>query len=533
MVSCARCSAPARSPAVAIGRARARARSFRAASRRRARFPPIRSSRCRAAVGLGVPRRRGAEPPTRSCSMSRWSWCTGRSSCSLPRPATSCRRGIRSTRQLHDRHDRPVATRGRSPTGVWEAFQALSRLGTAAAAQAVASAPFNDVCSHRRRAAGRQRVAERCGRAPGGHVAHVEGVGRGRRTISYADLGVEQLGAVYEHLLDFVVSTQDPLGARIIATGHRKATGSFYTPRALTESWCVAVWPPWFRDERRRDPGAAGRGSGDGERGVPGVRMPLPGAGLRAGTIEEGTVAAGDLTSRIGPASAGRWRSDACSASTSIRWPAARPALHVAATLAADKPLTFLDHRLRVGHSSIGASLMDVVSRPFPGRARRPRDLPLFPADEFATSMESVIGVRRQIAEGPDDSLEQVRGKERTLAALESENGPLGRWREAADLWCAAWLDEEVGRDRRTFAALLDHVLQRDSAFVAPYPRAPPHARQGCVARRAGVQLGDGVPRGVLRRRRGREDSSGFDVVLGNPPWDVLHETEGRDPGGA
>ena len=34
----------------------------------------------------------------------------------------------------------------------------------------------------------------------------------GRRSISYADLGVEQLGAVYEHLLDFVVSTAGPGG---------------------------------------------------------------------------------------------------------------------------------------------------------------------------------------------------------------------------------------------------------------------------------------------------------------------------------
>src|SRR4030095_16869269 len=41
----------------------------------------------------------------------------------------------------------------------------------------------------------------------------------GRERISYGDLGVEQLGGVYERLLDV----------------DRKTTGSFYTPRSLTE----------------------------------------------------------------------------------------------------------------------------------------------------------------------------------------------------------------------------------------------------------------------------------------------------------
>ena len=48
------------------------------------------------------------------------------------------------------------------------------------------------------------------------------------------------------------------------------------------------------------------------------------------------------------------------------------------ATLAADKPLTFLDHRLRVGNSLIGASIDDLGQEPGPGAMQKPRDLPLF-----------------------------------------------------------------------------------------------------------------------------------------------------------
>jgi hypothetical protein len=353
----------------------------------------------------------------------------------------------------------------------------------------------------------------------------------GRRSISYADLGVEQLGAVYEHLLDFVVSTEDPAGARLIATGRRKATGSFYTPRPLTEfvvrRGLAAVVQGRTPDEilalRVVDPAM-----GSGAFLVSACRY-LAHAYEQA-LIEQGTVAAADLTEQD-RAGFRRAVAQRCLFGVDINPMAvqlARLSMWLA-TMAADKPLTFLDHRLRVGHSLIGASVADVVRQPFPGRGRRLRKLPLFPADDFAASMQSAVGVRRQIAEGPDDSLEHVRAKERTLAALESEDGPVARWRQAADLWCAAWLNESIARDRRTFGALLDHVLQRGSA-LPPHTLEPMLATARSVARTARVFNWAMEFPEVFYREGGVEDeASGFDVVLGNPPWDVLHETAGRD----
>ena len=66
----------------------------------------------------------------------------------------------------------------------------------------------------------------------------------GAKTISYADLGVEQLGAVYEHVLDLDSMTYCGTArsnARQSAHAHarhshrRKETGTFYTPQPLAE----------------------------------------------------------------------------------------------------------------------------------------------------------------------------------------------------------------------------------------------------------------------------------------------------------
>jgi hypothetical protein len=425
-----------------------------------------------------------------------------------------------------------VLHEGAAPAGVWEAFQALSRLAhRGCRAGSMRVPPFNGRLFSPASAplAARASLSD-----PVVRRAVISLTSRasaeGRRSISYADLGVEQLGAVYEHLLDFAVSTQGP-SARMIATGRRKATGSFYTPRTLTE----------FVVRR----GLAAVVRGKTPEGILALRVVDPAMGSGAflvsacrylaqayeqALIEEGTVTAGDLTEQD-RAGFRRAVAQRCLFGVDINPMAvqlARLSMWLA-TLAADKPLTFLDHRLRVGHSLIGASVADIVARPFPGRARRPRDLPLFPADDFAASMQSAVGARRQIAEVPDDSLEQVRGKEQTLAALESEDGPLAKWKEAADLWCAAWLDETVARDRRTFGAVLDHVLRRGSALPArTLEPLLAHARE--VSRTARVfNWAMEFPEVFCSDAGIQADGGGFDVVLGNPPWDVLHETEGRD----
>ena len=131
----------------------------------------------------------------------------------------------------------PAEAGSNSGTGLWKTFQAISRLAHAGCkAGDLEVTAFNGrLFSPRHTPLIEQRaVADRVMRdvllslasAPTAH---------GRRRISYHDLGVEQLGSVYERVLEHEPTSA---GGSIVLTRtstRRKTTGSFYTPQALTE----------------------------------------------------------------------------------------------------------------------------------------------------------------------------------------------------------------------------------------------------------------------------------------------------------
>ena len=90
------------------------------------------------------------------------------------------------------------------------------------------------------------------------------------------------------------------------------------------------------------------------------------------------------------------------------------------ATLAADRPLSFLDHRLQVGDSLLGAWLAHlrhaavdahVAARP----TTRCRCSTMQPSP---TALREALPIRFSLEATPNDTLEQVRAKERALAGL-------------------------------------------------------------------------------------------------------------------
>ncbi len=357
----------------------------------------------------------------------------------------------------------------------------------------------------------------------------------GRRLIDYRDLGVEQLGAIYESLLDYEPARAGDGRAVDLQRGsvQRKATGSFYTPRTITEYLVRATLAPLV----------AGRSSAE----ILALRIvdPAMGSGaclvaacrhlataLEAALVAEGALPAGDVTD-ADRATLRRQVASRCLYGVDLNPTAAqlaRLSLWLT-TLAADRPLGFLDHHLAVGNSLVGASVADLARRTSSGRVRRTTTEPaLFDLDAWGTILASTVPVRRELALMPDDTVAVVRQKERRLAALASDAGGLGRWRAALDAWCGAWF----ARGGRIDAAVVSDLV---AATLGDGAGLPPH-----VAR----PLLDEVSRAAARQRAfhwtlafpevffddrgaGRADA-GFDAVIGNPPWDVVRADSGDAP---
>ena len=123
-----------------------------------------------------------------------------------------------------------------SGTGLWKGFQAISRLAHAGCkAGDLDVTAFNGRLFSPRHSplVEQRRVSDDVMRDVLLALAN-EHSPHGLRRISYHDLGVEQLGSVYERILEHEPSSH---GAAIVLTrtsSERKTSGSFYTPQALT-----------------------------------------------------------------------------------------------------------------------------------------------------------------------------------------------------------------------------------------------------------------------------------------------------------
>jgi hypothetical protein len=354
----------------------------------------------------------------------------------------------------------------------------------------------------------------------------------GRERIAYADLGVEQLGAVYEHILDYVSAGAAAGGAARQPGSRRKATGTFYTPRSLTEYLVRRTLAPLVDNAsaddilrlRIVDPAM-----GSGAFLVAACRF--LGHAYERAVVRDGGLMASD----IGHADRTAFRravAQRCLYGVDINPMAvqlARLSLWLA-TLAGDRPLTFLDHHLRTGDSLVGAALADIYRQPpSPGRASAGDPLPLFSLDAFESGIRSIVPSRRALAERGDDTIEDVRHKERTLAWLTDESGPLSKWRSAADLWCAGWFQGPRPGDVRTFGALLRHVLDGHGPLPPQVLEPLMDEVRAVAARHAFFHWTLEFPEAFYGEDGAPLVQSGFDAVLGNPPWDVLRADRGTE----
>ena len=332
----------------------------------------------------------------------------------------------------------------------------------------------------------------------------------GARRVHYAELDVEELGSIYERVLDL-----DPA-----AEGRaRKESGSFYTPRALTAFVVRRTLAPLVHGAssdsilalRVVDPAM-----GSGAFLVAALHY-LAGA-LERALVDEGALPDGDVRD------ADRQELRRLVAQRCLFGVDANPtAVMLAklsvwlATLAGGKPLSFLDHRLKTGNSLAGIDPATAL-RP-PSRARRDGPLPLFDSDAYRAAAREDAADAAEMGGLSENTLEQVRAKERAHRALTGGAAALARWRTLADAWCAWWFLPAARRaDAREFGGLVDAVIHRSR-------RVPGRIIERRLREAAGIQTS-------LRFFHWPVEfpevfPAGFDAVIGNPPWEMLRAEAG------
>jgi hypothetical protein len=448
---------------------------------------------------------------------------------------------------LRERAERP----GKVP-GLWEALQAIARLAhKGCRAGTLIVPPFNG----RLFSPARSPIAESCavddevarkallalsttaGRPKGRHYVREHHARRTR--IDYRDLGIEQLGAVYESVLDYEPAFADSDKDRILLLrggGARKSTGSFYTPQTLTDYVVRRTLHPLVDGapaDRILQLRVVDPAMGSAAFLVSACRY-LARAYERA-LVRDGSAGEPDID-EADRAMFRRIVAQRCLFGVDLNPTAvqlARLSLWLA-TLSANKPLTFLDHHLVCGNSLIGASPVDIARQP-PGarlrasrfgaqaRSRRPQNrapIPLFAEADLEPSLARAVVERRWLADTRDDTADVVREKERRLDALRTAE----RWKPVADLWCACWMwpDPNTAPDPAVFASLTDKLMTGRCGLPEKTSAALLHNADSITAAHRFFHWMLEFPEAYFDEAGQPLADGGFDAVLGNPPWDML-----------
>jgi hypothetical protein len=373
--------------------------------------------------------------------------------------------------------------------------------------------------------------------------------GKLRRSVDYRNLGAEELGSVYESLLELHPELHLEGAVFNLSTAggnERKTTGSYYTPTSLiTELLDSALDPVLDEAAAGADPEAAILGvtvldpaCGSGHFLIAAAhRIAKRLASVRTGdgepAPEELRRALRDVIGRcVHGVDANEMAVELCK--VSLWMEAVEPG----------KPLSFLDHRIVCGNSLLGATprllaegVPDAAFKPLEGddkafvtslrkTNKRQREW----RDQLSLDLSaSVAGLARPLAEGmaaidrmPDERAADLAAKEAAWAELVASSDA-ERAQVAADAWCAAFVapkrkgapvitDEVVRRlanqPEKVEQEVVDEVRQlRDQyRFLHPHLAFP-----DVFSVPADGEAADNPETGW---------SGGFSVVLGNPPWE-------------
>jgi hypothetical protein len=362
---------------------------------------------------------------------------------------------------------------------------------------------------------------------------------RAYKRVNYAALDVEELGSVYESLLDNAPQVVWDGGKWVLSfarSAERKKTGSYYTPDELVALVLKEALDPVVEQKLKE----AGEDPKAQEEALLSLKVVDPAAG--SGHFLLG--AARRLGRRLAQIRTGEEEPSPEAYRQAVRDvvrnclyavdlnPLAVELCRVALWMESHvpgRPLSFLDHRVKVGNSLVGVLDPGALARGVPKEAYEPKAgdekevakgarkanemalkgiQDLYQADFSPGKEEDWAGDLERLARRPEDTPEQVAAKAREYEDLR-ERETLKRLFLASDLWTAAFFQPLRGKGPFITTEHVRTALRGGKLS----PEVERLARELSERHRFfhwWLEFPDVLERG------------GFDVVLGNPPWEKV-----------
>ncbi|MDD3587431.1 MAG: N-6 DNA methylase [Thermoguttaceae bacterium] len=374
--------------------------------------------------------------------------------------------------------------------------------------------------------------------------------------INYRNIGTEELGSVYESLLEMHPEIQGKHFNLSVTVGNeRKTSGSFYTPPTLVESLLETALDPVLEESLQKVKTTAEKEN---------ALLNLKVCDTACGSGHFLIGAAHRLGKRLAQLRSGEEEPAPSVLQQSIRDviahcvygvdinPMAVELCKVSLWIESMEPgkaLMFLDHRIRCGNSLLGATrelvevgIPDEAFKPVEGddktycsdfKKRNKEELhgqEQFDFDASEISFQSVLALDKQVRSFdilPSETANDYEAKEqawiRYCGSIDYRTEKL-----RADLWCAAFVWKKTNEfDFPITQKILNRAKREDQVFLLPWMRKELNRLlEQYQFFHWYLEFADVFT---------NEGKSGFDVVIGNPPWErvKLQEKEWfsqRDP---
>lgn len=372
--------------------------------------------------------------------------------------------------------------------------------------------------------------------------------GNVRRSVDYRNLGPEELGSVYESLLEMHPDVHLEAGKfelRVAAGSERKTTGSYYTPTSLVNCLLDSALEPVL-DEACKKPNP--------EQALLDLKVCDPACGSGHFLI----AAAHRIAKRLAAIRAGEDEPAPESTQRALRDVVGRCIYGVdinpmavelckinlwMEALEPGRPLTFLEHHVRPGNSLLGTTpalmkrgIPDDAFKPIEGddkkvcselkrrnkEERRGQGLLPFGQPQWL-KLGNLVQSFANLADEDDSTPETLAAKEQHFAQLIRSTSYENAWL-VADAWCAAFVCE---KRRDSPVEVTEAIFRRweDSPF-----HLTPTEKEELLRLRdqynffhwhlAFPEVFKPKPTDQIGEDELTGWAGGFDCVLGNPPWE-------------